>query len=214
MKLRVAALIGIIGLAFFVVAFFVTRAPWNSFFLGLSGNMITLALGIVIVNQYLESRTRKSAVRSLLAMSDQYIASFHNYWLNLCWAKFGRDQFGDIAEEYISSNGRPNALRDDVRESIYDIYKNNTQLHEHIRKLEEALIELSRMAGWSLDPSILESCLNARTSISKLGAVPLDDSSKSKSKITEHLLDTDLQTGMVRAALMNVAGVTQKPSEF
>jgi len=207
LKLLLALLIALSGLASLVGSFYLTTPQWQGFAVGMAGNLIAVAIGIVLVNQYLESSARKGAVKALLMLSEQAIAAFHNRWVTLCWSKFGRDGYGKIGEEYLTANGKPDALKDEVRRDIYDIYVANPEIQNLVKALDEALAELSRLAGWSLDNSLLEESLKARISVSKLLSVVLDGSVDSRKLITEHVLDIDLFTGAARQRLMELAGV-------
>lgn len=207
MKLLLALLIGLSGAASLVGSFYVETTQWQSFLVGMAGNLVAVALGIVLVNQYLESNARRGAVKALLMLSEQSVTAFHNRWLHLCWSRFGRDEYVKINDEYMKANGAPDALKEEVRHDIYDVYVANPDLQNLIKALDEALTELSRLAGWSLDNSLLEESLKARVSVSKLLSVVIDDSVESRSLVTEHVLDIDLFTGAVRQRLMELAGV-------
>jgi hypothetical protein len=190
-----------------VAALFIKQALISSFLVGVSGNLVAVAVGIVIVNHYLENDARKRAVQALFALSTQTINGFHNTWLDLCWARFGKDEYGKLATEYINSGGRPEALRTESKDALYEIYVNSTELHEAIRRLDEALTELSRLAGWSLDPDILAGSLEARSSIGRLHATTCDGSRKAVDAVTEHILDIDIGTGKARFTLKKIAGL-------
>jgi len=210
MKSLVAVIVFLSAIAFFSLSFFITQPQINNLLIGLAGNFVAVSLGIVLVNQFLESRARKGAVKALLLLSEQAINAFHNRWLTLCWAKFGRERFGDIGSEYAAARGDPKALPEDVRKALYEIYKQDTETQSNIRKLDEVLTELSRLTGWSLDARVLEECLNARIAISKLLAVTLDDTPEAAEAVTEHLIDTDYCSNIARFRLMKIAGIPEE----
>ena len=147
---------------------------WQSVLINTSTSFLALGIGLIFVNIYLERNSRKDAVRSLLILSDQAIATYHNTWLDLCWAKFGRDRFSEITVEYIKSNGAPEGLQRVVRD-LYTLVKDNAVLISKLESLENALTELSRMAGWDLDARLLKACLDARISISRLREITMLD---------------------------------------
>lgn len=207
MKIRYAIFVALSGAICLALSFVVFQPQLNAFLIGMSGNLFAVAIGIVIVNQYLESDARKGAVRALLLLSEHAITEFHNNWLDTCWARFGRDTYGGIFSEYLRAGLMPDALRDDVRNTIYDLYVNNPQLQQHTRDLDNVLSELSRLAGWSLDPEILEECLHARTAIARLNAIERNGSPEAIREVTEHVLDIDIHTGHARSLLMKVGGL-------
>ena len=170
------------------------------------GTFVSLALGLIIVNVYLESAAKRQAVRSLFQLCNESIARFHNQWLNLCWAKFGRDGFTELGLEYIKSSGKPQALKKDVRDAIYNLVKGNTSLLLLIDRLEETMTELSRMAGWSLDPNLLSACLEARLAIARLKASTWDDTDATIDHVTEHIIDVDLMSQHARHILITLSG--------
>jgi len=169
---------------------------------------MALGVGLIFVNIYLERHARRGAVKSLLVLSNLAIAEFHNAFLNLCWARFGRDEWGKIQEEYINAGGKPTSLRQDVRDFLYETTKSNEELKAKLGKLLDTLTELARMVGWDLDARLLQACLDARIASGRLKDVKHDDSEDSKNSATEHLLDIDYHSGVARHLLMTIAGVS------
>ncbi|WP_254459735.1 hypothetical protein [Xanthomonas sacchari] len=210
MKKRFAAIAAIFGVAALVVAYRVTNTTTAGFLSGLAGNLLSLALGILIVNLYLENKSKRSAVLALLSVTQHHVAAFHNHWISTCWAHFGKDRFGQIAKEYLGSGGKPIALSEATRKEIYHLYNGDQTMQKYLLNLDESLTELSRLAGWSLNPDILEASLKTRLSISQLREISLNDSPDAYTQVTEHLLDTDISCGIVLKSLMDVAGVQFK----
>lgn len=211
MKKHFSAAAAVAGLASLAGAYYFKGDNVTSGFLsGLSGNLITLGLGILIVNYYMENKSKKSAVMVLLAVTQNRVGAFHNHWLSLCWAHFGKDRFSQIFKEYVGSGGKPYALSEETRREIYRIYTEDQAMQKYLANLDESLSELSRLAGWSLSPEVLEKSLTARLAISQLREVALDDSIESHSGVTENMLDADVASSYVLKALMDVAGVPFK----
>jgi len=198
------------AVAALISLFCAKRTPddfWQSVLLHIFGTLLAVTIGLVIVNIFLENRARRDAVKSLLLLAADAIQDFHNGWLDLAWAKFGRDQYGDIGNEYMKSDGKPEALKKSVRSDLYGIVKGNALLLKHIEALDEAMTELSRMGGWSLDPSLLSHCLDARKSLGKLKRATFDDKDESIDYVAEHILDADIRSQMARTRLMELAGI-------
>ena len=188
-------------------AYFCTNAFWQAVAINAGTSFMSLGVGLIFVNIYLERNAKKGAVRALLILSSQSIVEFHNMFLDICWAQFGRDAWGKIQDEYTDSNGQPSALRQDVRDFLYDLCKNNQNLRGKIGRLRDTLVELSRMVGWDLDASLLESCLQSRISINSLMDLSFDDTDISKNSATEYLLDIDINSQITRRSLMIIAGI-------
>jgi hypothetical protein len=192
------------------LAYFCSSPFWQAFLTNASASFLAIGFGLILVNIYLEKSARKGAVKSLLVLSNRAMVSFHNKWLDLCWAKFGRDEFGKIGQEYIESDGKPEALKQSVRKDIYDLVKNSNDLRSSIENLEESLTELSRMAGWDLDARLLEACLDARISISRFKSIEFDGSEADIDKVTEHIFDIDIHIQNARSLLMDLAGISDE----
>jgi hypothetical protein len=190
------------------IAYYCQSAFWQAVAINSGTSFMALGVGLLFVNVYLERNSRRGAVRSLLVLSNDALADFHDMLLDLCWAEFGRDQWGKIMEEYIDADGQPQALRQDVRDKLYVLIKSNSMLMSKIERLEETLTELSRMVGWDLDANLLRACLDARISISRLKKTTLDESDEAKNSITEHIIDTDLHCQDARTMLMEIAGIS------
>lgn len=184
-----------------------TNPVWQSFFAGLSSSLVVLGVGILAVNLYLESASRRDAVKALFMLSQEAIADFHNDWLDGCWAEFGRDTYGKIADEFLAAKLEVNALQKEVRNKIYGIYANSPTLQKRVIDLESTLAELTRMTGWSLDANLLTASLIARTQIAKLKSIALDGSDNSINQVTECLFRIDGHTQASRSTLMKLAGV-------
>jgi hypothetical protein len=206
---RLLVTIALGGAAVFLLGAYFSRSQfWQAVLINSSTSFMALGVGLIFVNIYLERHARRGAVKSLLVLSDQALAQFHNAFLNLGWAKFGRDEWGKIQEEYIHSRGKPTALRQDVREFLYEMAKSNEDLKARLEKLLDTLTELARMVGWDLDARLLQACLDSRISIGRLKDIKYDGSDDSKNSATEHLLDIDIHSGLARYLLMTIAGVS------
>jgi hypothetical protein len=192
------------------VAQSIKDAFWQNVAVEVFGLFLAVGVGLLIVNIFLESQARQDAVRSLLMLANDAIKDFHNDWMDLVWAKFGREDYGKIGEEYMRAKGKPEALKQSVRSDIYFIVKGNAALISRLEVLEETMTEVSRMGGWSLDASLLAACLDARRSIGRLKRATFDDSDKSKDFVTEQILDTDIRSTRARRRLMELAGIKDK----
>lgn len=117
-----------------VGAYYCPNAFWQAVGINAATSFMALGIALIFVNVYLERSARRGAVKSLLVLSNQAIAEFHNAFLDICWAKFGRDEWGQIGREYINAQGQPEALRQEVRRFLYNTAKSNTDPKRKARK--------------------------------------------------------------------------------
>jgi len=196
-----------VGLLALVGGYFCPSPFFQAFLINISSSFLAIGSGLLIVNIYLERQARKGAVKSLLVLSNEAIAEFHNLWLDLIWAKMGSEGYDQTVQGYIKAGGKPEALKESARLDIYNAVNANKALQSAVDKLETTLTELSRLVGWDLDPRVLEASLDARLAIGRLKAVEMDDSAKSRDMVTENIIATDLYSGRARVLLMELAEV-------
>lgn len=187
-----------------------TDPVWQSFLAGLSSSLVVLGIGILAINLYLESASRKNAVKALFMLSQTAIAEFHNDFLRASWAKFGREEFGRIVQEFMKAKQDVSALKKDVRTAIYDLYVNSPTLKSRVMELENVLSELTRMVGWSLDARLLTACLLARTTMAEIRSTELNGTDETIDAITKHILRLDKTTSAARKSLMALAGIKEE----
>lgn len=191
-------------------AYFIPSAFFQNIVINIGTTFFALGVGLILVNIYLENKAKKGAVKSLFVLVQKSIAEFHNYLLNVGWAKYGSEGFGEIIVEYVKSNGNPQSIKKDNRLFFYDLVKNDREILTKVEILQNNLTELSRLIGWNLDYNLLEAILDARISIGKLKETILNDSDESIDYATEHLLDVDLRTQNARSLLLRLADIAEE----
>ena len=207
MKLWIALGLGALaGVAFFGASV-VSWPLLQSFLVGVSSSLVVAAMGVIALNFYLENSTRRSAVKALFFLSQEAIAKFHNHWLEVLWARFGRTETGQMFDEFHKASLSPSALKKESRDYIYSLYRDNPEIRQNIVGLENSLAELSRMMGWSLDPKVLRACLAARTAIAELSIVTLDDSDEVVDAVVKGLMVVDALSQVARSSLAKIAGI-------
>lgn len=193
--------------AFLGGAFFIDHPLWQAFLAGVSSSLLVLGMSIVAINIYLESSSRKDAVKALFVLSQESINNFHNSLMRAAWGAFGREAFGTLMKELQKGGFSPEVLKFESRKTLYDIYAASQEMRLNTLALEATLAELSRMMGWSLDATMLAACLAARAEIAKLSAVVLDDEEASVSAVAAGLIRVDVLTQLARERLMKIAGL-------
>lgn len=208
-KIRIAVWILVLAGLALVAAWFIPNVLMQSFFVGISSSLLVAAIGIVALNMYLETDTRKNAVKALFFLSQEAIANFHNILLDHLWAQFGHADTGKMFDEFQKAKLSPSAIKKSSRDEIYNMFKNVPDIRKKIVALEATLAELSRMMGWSLDSHALAACLSARTAIAELLALNLDDSEEVKNEVVKGLFIVDGLSQGARSKLMEIAGIEE-----
>lgn len=208
MKTKLVWITGVLSVVSGTGAYFSPATFWQPLLINISTTFLAVAIGIVIVNIYLDKASRRDAVLSLLQLSDRAIVDFHDHLLGLVWTKFGKDEWGEILDGYVESGGDPMTVKPGYRRWVYDLAKaDSSKLGPLIQSLDNSLQEIISLVGWSLDADLLAFALRARNAIRLFRGIPLDDSDEACSKITEHLIDLDLQSGLARRRLVDISEV-------
>jgi hypothetical protein len=201
----VGIILGIIG---FILSYFIHNATTIGLIQHISSCFIEISIGIIIVNIYLERKSKQGAVYSILEFADTSILQFHNKLLDFMWTKFGSNEWANLIQEYYDGDSKPEIIPPVTRENIYEIIKiNYVELRSDIRSLESTLTEMTYLIGWNLDAELLKWTIDARNSITKYLQVPNDDSAESKLHAIEYLLDLDYVVGLIRGLLIKLADV-------
>lgn len=182
----------ILSLATGVGAYYSIAEFWQPLLINLATTFFAAALGILVVNIYLERDSRKSAVRALLTLSQEGIADFHNAFLDMVWTKFGKNDFGELRDKYSDAGGDIMVLTPENRKSLYDISdENQNRIGPLLEKLDQALSETTNLVGWSLDADFLSQAIQARNSIRAYRVLEHDGSEEAINGVAEHLIDID-----------------------
>lgn len=204
----ITVLLAIFGVGGLIVAYFIEDKYFQGLLVGLSCSFFQLFLGLLIVNIYLDRKSRKGAIHSILVLSNYNIGKFHNRFLELLWTKFGQNELGNLIDEYIQGDGRPEIIPPEKREKIYGVIKNNhLEIVSLLTELESTFTEMSRLIGWDLDATLLQFTINARSSIREFLAITPDDSEDSKLHLVEYLIDIEYSASSANGILKDLAGI-------
>lgn len=201
----------IVGVALAVAGMFIPQPYISGFIANLATTFFGLGVGLYIVNIYLDRKSRKTAVTSLLRLIAPSIQAHHNALLTEAWNRFGKPQWGEIMDRYADNDGDPRALTPDERHTIYEMVKAKKAMYEvRFTTLEAELKELAVILGWSFDPSILGASFNCRYAIAKLRAATFDDSEDSTLVVCEQFLDVDFTSSQIFHRLVELLGLDKK----
>jgi hypothetical protein len=188
--------------------YFSPEVFWQPLLINLSTTFFAIALGVVVVNIYLDKASRQGAVISLLQLSDRAIAEFHDSFLDMVWTRFSKDEWAEIVRGYTRGGGDVMTIKPDYRTWIYELAKEKqNKLNPLIQDLDDSLQEIISLVGWSLDDELLACALRARNAIRLYRGIPYDDTEAAHSKICEHLIDMMLQASSARGRLMDLSGI-------
>lgn len=194
-----------------IAAYRVSEPFWQPLFISASTVFFASAWGVLLINIYLDIRSRRDAVTALYLISEDALLNVHNNFLDLMWSRFGRARFAEIVDQYTSNDGDPQALSPEDRDKFYrEISDNREEVLAVMNDLEKTLDELCRLAGWNLDARILASALFSRKAISKFRSVEFDDTDESKLSVVEQLFDADIHASDVRDRLLKLARLNEE----
>jgi len=208
MKQKLVYLTFALALAIGVGAYFVPPQYWQPLLINLATTFFAVGVGIIVVNIYIDKESRKGAVVSLLQLSHRAISDYHDQFVDLVLKRFGRDEWESIVNGYIKGEGDVMTIKPDHRKWIYDLAKENqNKLGPCIQDLDDALQEIISLVGWNLDDDLLALGLRGRNAIRLYRGIPYDDTDEAKAKISEYLLDMDLQSMFVRDRLIELSEI-------
>jgi hypothetical protein len=208
MKAKLVWITALLAIASGVGGYYAPVAFWQPLLINVSTTFLAVAIGIVIVNIYLDKESKQGAVVSLLQLSHSAIADFHDHLLDLVWTRFGKDEWGEVIDAYAKSGGDVMTVKPGYRKWVYDLAKaDQSKLGPLIQALDSSMQELISLVGWSLDAALLADALRCRNAIRLFRGIPFDDTDEARSNITEHLIDMDLQSSFVRSRLIEISEV-------
>lgn len=188
-------------------AYYTRSEFWQSVGISAASAFMALGFGLLFVNLYLEKSARRGAVLSLLLLSYKPFEAFHDRFLDLVWAKFGKDEWEKIFTSFHEGDG-PEVLREDVRMFFHALGTSNKEMRAHLERLLDTLAEVSRLVGWDLDPGLLEACLDSRNAFTDLKEVGEEASEENINIATAQLLNGHFYSRQALHRMMEIAGIT------
>ena len=203
----VASTVGFISI---IGAYWLT-AYLQAVLIGFGFVAISLALGLVVINHFLQLSEKRAAVGPLLNMVGPALSEFHDQLLDKAWEVFGKEDFDRVIDKYLNGDLDPLSLNATERNQISTIVINEYEAISLIlNRIEIELKELAFVVGWSLDPQLIGSSYECRLSIARLRTEVEDNNAKDETKICEHYLDIALHADTVFATLASIADISSK----
>ena len=173
--------------------------------MSISVALLQLVLGIVIVNLYIDKKSKKNIARSFLAPADRCIATYHNTFLDVIDAEFGQKQWREIITEYWNGNGDPSIIALNERKRVYNVVKNN---YETIKGLlynsGEQMADMTRSGILTFDAQLHTHAWAAKESARRFLRIDINAKEVDITEVFECCVDFDLHTQIVRARLYDL----------
>lgn len=181
---------------------------WRDILLMLAGTALSLSIGLLAINLYLNTNERRRAAAPLLQMIVPDIQKYHNdFLIEPGRLTFGTPNFNALLDSYAQHNGSPKAFSPEQRDGLYCmILEQKDAIFGLLPGLESKLREMASLIGWTYEPSIIRAILTCRLSIQAFQNLTFDGSVECKLSACEHFLDIDSSSSAVLEALMKILG--------
>lgn len=185
-----------------ISGFFIKQQYLQSIIANISITFFGGALGVLIVNIYIEKSEKKKALKSLLRMIAPTVARASDTMLAEVHRHFGTQEFSEIQIKYKKSGGDPKVLTPTERDKIYDMIHNNKSIFEDSAKIiSEELKELAVIMGWSFNPAVLRELFDCRTAIRAFMTLSFTGTPQDKLDTCEQYLDFHIKAHSVVSML-------------
>lgn len=174
-----------------------------------AGTAVSFAIGLWLVDVYLQLDEKRKAAVPLLEMITPSIAKWHNdYFIEKGRLAFGIPGWHALLDAYQSNGRNPQALSPEQRDGLYKIIAaSRAEVLPLFDTLHDQLKELSALLGWSFNPQIMRAALSCRLNIVRFKNLTLSDDTRSKLDACELYLDIDAYAGAVVSELANLLGL-------
>jgi hypothetical protein len=194
------------AIVFLVLALLLTNSFWQAFFCNTSSSVFVLGIGIAIVNIYLDRGARKGVAKVLRKWAIGSIDAFQDALNRQIWAMLGKEEWDLAVREYLNADFRPEAIKQNSRDAIYEEVKKGGDLKNRYAELGETLTELAYLSGWDFDAMLLQNCIDSRVAIGKLRVVSFDDSRMAKDLVTANIIDIYAYSDNAKQIMNEIAG--------
>lgn len=173
--------------------------------LSISVSLLQLVLGIVIVNLYIDKKSKRNIARAFLGPADRYIATYHNTFLDVIDEEFGQKQWREIITEYLIGNGDPSIIALNERKRVFDVVKNN---YETIKILlynsGEQMSEMTKSGILTFDDQLHSHAWAAKETARRFLKIDINAEDVNVTDVFECCVDFDIHTQIVRARLYDL----------
>jgi hypothetical protein len=180
---------------------------WSDVSLSIFSALLSVTFALLLVNIFIDQRSRKIAAAPLTRLVSSPIVTFHNEFISYGRQRFGTANFNSLLDLYQANKRDPIALSPDQRAGMANLIDDNKDvIVSRVKEIDDRMTDLINVLGWSFDAKIIAAALNCKQNIAELMAniTPKDDS-ENLSRI-EMYLDIDGTAGAVLQLLYKVLG--------
>lgn len=196
------SLISGIGMA---LSHLITNTYMQTLSLSISVSLLQLVLGIVIVNLYIDKKSKSNIARAFLVTADRCIATYHNTFLDVIGGEFGQKQWREIITEYLNGHGDPSIIALNERKRVFDVVKNN---YETIKTLlynsGEQMSEMTKSGILTFDDQLHSHAWAAKETARRFLKIDINAEDVNVTDVFECCVDFDIHTQIVRSRLYDL----------
>jgi hypothetical protein len=200
---------GLISLAL-LYAGYRTTGFQQDVLVSLFSTFLGAAIGLAVVNVFLDRRSKRIAAMPLAQLIQGPIAQFHDdFFITLGRNKFGTARFNELIDDYQNNGRDPVALSPEQRQGISEIIdEHKDRILQVTSDIDARLTDLINVLGWSFDANIISSALTCKQNISQFRAHIDPDTDRDRLRRIEMYLDIDAAAGGALERLYNVLGTS------
>lgn len=210
----------IFGILFCFTAYLVQfNDYWCGLLLGLGTSLLGIALGLLILNIYIQGSTERGAVKAFLLWTYPVFRSRHNLIKEQFWKEFGKQDWDRTLEFFKENRMNVGAISHEKKLKIIGVLKGSEQRHRiACDDVEGFLSEMEFLFGWTFDRIILQYIFLARSDFRRFRGCDFDDD-RHFEDICESFLRSDVHcTYLIMKLLgilkLSVDGKDQLPIEI
>ncbi|MBX7486947.1 hypothetical protein K3177_00315 [Qipengyuania sp. GH25] len=185
-----------------------TAGFYRELLISLFGTFGGLAVGLFVINFYIDKNSRKIAALPLALLIETAVNRLHNdYFVGIAHAKFGSTKFGSMLDEFGEANREPTAFSPEDRQALREmILKHKDQIKAAIQDLDQRFSTLITVLGWSFDAQVVAAALEAKRNASELIAALDTDDPDQEYRLIKHWFDVDATANSTRSFLAKILG--------
>lgn len=196
----------VLGVGGLITSYYVLSPFWQSCLVSFSIALIQLVLGMIIINIYLDNKSKKSVANAILYSSEQLIADYHNKFLEFLWKEFGQKKWEEIINTYVDGNGAPEKIAFQDQNKVFTVIKTNYEEIINLLLLAAKQVEeVSKSGILTFDADMHSHAWAAKDAARKFLEIDINKSDINITKVFEYCVDFDIYTQLLRMDLYRIA---------
>lgn len=136
---------------------------WAQLALGLGTSSFSLAVGLWILNIYIQGDTQRGAIRAFLVWTYPMLRDRHNRVRDAFWPEFGRQQWEDIVAAFALAHFDGTTLsRQTIASMMRVLRREEREQRNACNDMVKFLIEMEFLFGWTFNNIVLEKIFLAK----------------------------------------------------